>query len=189
VGADLRGVTSVSRFIVLSFAFLAWAFYEVSGGQDFQPRMSAAIAATEDTQQRHLKAQSQSLAKISSTRQTVDSQKETNLIVTRMIVADEISVGRGITSYSMTDAAIPNGRKLVFSLSTPDTSPQIRRIRANNVNMRTGPGTQFVVLDTLPADSRVKLLDDSVRGWVKLRSLDSGRVGWIQKRFISAYTS
>ena len=37
----------MSRFIFLSFAFLGWAFYEVSGGPDFQPRISAAVAATE----------------------------------------------------------------------------------------------------------------------------------------------
>lgn len=34
---DDLGVT-MTRFILLSFGFLAWAFYEMSGGADFEPR-------------------------------------------------------------------------------------------------------------------------------------------------------
>ena len=109
--------------------------------------------------------------------------------MTRMVIADETVPGRGITNYTMSATDVPNDRKLVFSLSTAEPSPEIRRIRADNVNMRTGPGTEFVVVDNLAVDTRVKLLDGSVRGWVKLRSLDSGRVGWVKRRFLSAFTS
>lgn len=176
----------MSRFIFLSFAFLGWAFYEVSGGPDFQPRISAAIAATEPSVQNAVNA-----APVTSHHPDpkLASMDETGLIVTRMIVADDPNPGRGIATYSLSNAEVPNSRKLVFSLSSTGPSPEIRRVRADNVNMRTGPGTQFVVVDNLPIDTRVKLLDGSVRGWVKLRSLDSGRVGWIQRRFISAYSS
>ena len=176
----------MSRFIFLSFAFLGWAFYEVSGGPDFQPRISAAVAATEPSVQN---AVSPTPVTSRHAETELESAGETSLIVTRMIVADDPNPGGGTTTYSISNAEVPNSRKLVFSLSTNGSSPEIRRIRANNVNMRTGPGTQFVVVDTLPSDTRVKLLDGSVRGWVKLRSLDSGRVGWIQRRFISSYSS
>lgn len=187
MGAELRGVTSVSRFIFLSFAFLGWAFYEVSGGPDFQPRISAAIAATESavpsSSTRRLEQPTASL------RENRSETSETGLIVTRMVIADETVPGRGITTYTMSATDVPNDRKLVFSLSTAEPSPEIRRIKADNVNMRTGPGTEFVVVDNLAVDTRVKLLDGSVRGWVKLRSLDSGRVGWVKRRFLSAFTS
>lgn len=178
----------MSRFIFLSFAFLGWAFYEVSGGPDFQPRLSAALAAVEE--QRPIATSLTQDSPPSVADKTNSAPLETGLIVTRMIVADETVPGRGVTTYSMTNNTLPHGRKLTFSLpAVGESSPQIRRVLGSNVNMRTGPGTQFVVVDNLPLDSRVKLLDGSVRGWVKLRSLDSGRVGWIQRRFISAFTS
>jgi hypothetical protein len=178
----------VSRFIFLSFAFLGWAFYEVSGGPDFQPRLSAALAAVEEQRTYATPLTQNSPPSVAD--ETYSAPSETGLIVTRMIVADETVPGRGVTTYSMTNNTLPHGRKLTFSLpAVGESSPQIRRVLGSNVNMRTGPGTQFVVVDNLPLDSRVKLLDGSIRGWVKLRSLDSGRVGWIQRRFISTFSS
>ena len=178
----------MSRFIFLSFAFLGWAFYEVSGGPDFQPRLSAALAAVEEPRTYATPLTQNSPPSVADESNSAPS--ETGLIVTRMIVADETVPGRGVTTYSMTNNTLPHGRKLTFSLpAVGESSPQIRRVLGSNVNMRTGPGTQFVVVDNLPLDSRVKLLDGSIRGWVKLRSLDSGRVGWIQRRFISTFSS
>ncbi|QTN34659.1 SH3 domain-containing protein [Cognatishimia activa] len=177
----------MSRFIFLSFAFLGWAFYEVSGGPDFQPRISAVIAATQNTSPTSSTIGVEQAA--IRLRENKTETSETGLIVTRMAIADETVPGRGITNYTMSATDVPNDRKLVFSLSTAEPSPEIRRIRADNVNMRTGPGTEFVVVDNLAVDTRVKLLDGSVRGWVKLRSLDSGRVGWVKRRFLSAFTS
>ena len=37
----------MKRFILLTFGFLGWAFYEMSGGADFQPA-SARMAANAD---------------------------------------------------------------------------------------------------------------------------------------------
>jgi len=36
----------MKRFIFVSFAFLAWAFYELSGGTDFQPRVATTPPAS-----------------------------------------------------------------------------------------------------------------------------------------------
>ncbi|NVK15227.1 MAG: SH3 domain-containing protein [Rhodobacteraceae bacterium] len=50
----------MSRFVLVSFAFLGWGFYELSGGADFEPRKErsdalqiakAAFAAPEETRQ------------------------------------------------------------------------------------------------------------------------------------------
>lgn len=189
MGAELRGVTSVSRFIFLSFAFLGWAFYEVSGGPDFQPRISAAIAATEISRPSTAVSKNLDAPDTAAVLQETSATQETGLIVTRMIVADAATPGQGITSYSMSSTLGRNAPKLMFSLSATGPSPDIRRITADKVNLRTGPGTDFVVVDNLSLATRVKLLDGSVRGWVKLRSLDSGRVGWIQRRFLTALAS
>lgn len=178
----------MNRFIVLSFAFLGWAFFEISGGTDFQPRFSAAIAAT-DPPTSITSAQIRAAQPTEAVVETASATQETSLIVTRMIVADRPVIEPGVTSYSISSKDISNDKRLVFSLGNSVSSADIRRIRADNVNVRTGPGTKFVVVDKLALDSRVILLDGSVDGWVKLRSLDSGRVGWTLRRFLSRYSS
>ncbi|WP_406648037.1 SH3 domain-containing protein [Aliisedimentitalea scapharcae] len=42
----------MSRFVVVSFAFLGWAFYELSGGADFQPPERPDQLAKQDVTQR-----------------------------------------------------------------------------------------------------------------------------------------
>ena len=37
------------RFIVISFALLGWAFYELSGGADFEPRKPRPEVAVAET--------------------------------------------------------------------------------------------------------------------------------------------
>lgn len=179
----------MSRFIFLSFAFLGWAFYEVSGGPDFQPRIAVALAATDSPATQSVLSAPVNAPATTEVVQTSKASQDTGLIVTRMIVADQATPGQGITSYSMSGTLSSNAPKLTFSLSATGPAPDIRRIRADKVNMRTGPGTEFVVVDNLSLDTRVKLLDGSVQGWVKLRSLDSGRVGWIQRRFLATLAS
>ncbi|MCP4819108.1 MAG: SH3 domain-containing protein, partial [Shimia sp.] len=34
----------MNKFVVVSFAFMAWAFYELSGGSDFEPKNRHEIA-------------------------------------------------------------------------------------------------------------------------------------------------
>ena len=183
VGAELRGVTSVSRFIFLSFAFMGWAFYEVSGGPDFKPQITATLATIDQAAQPPAASDAAPVFQL-GVRPAPEPPKEIPaLITTRMVRTDQ----RGDTTL-LPDGASRKTPKLVFSLSAyDDVAPEIKRIRSENVNMRTGPGTKFVVVDTLAMDSRVKLLDGSVDGWVKLRSLDSGRVGWVHRRFVSYF--
>ncbi len=55
----------------------------------------------------------------------------------------------------------------------------IREIRASRVNMRQGPGTNYSVLTRLLADDKVRVLEDSGTGWLRLKVDSTGRIGWI----------
>lgn len=55
----------------------------------------------------------------------------------------------------------------------------IRAVDGDRVNMRNGPGTSFSVLASLPRDTRVEVLTDPGDGWVRLRPINGGPVGWI----------
>ena len=66
--------------------------------------------------------------------------------------------------------------------STPeDTGPtsDIRTVKGTRVNLRSGPGTDYDVVDQLTQSTKVEILSDSGNGWVELRPVDGGPTGWI----------
>lgn len=52
-------------------------------------------------------------------------------------------------------------------------------VNANRVNLRNGPGTNHNVLGKLERDTQVELLAEADGSWVKLRVIETNRVGWM----------
>ena len=83
-----------------------------------------------------------------------------------------------------TAAVAPSG--ITFSgstqvaASTPTTGfSDIRSVKGDLVNMRSGPGTDYDVIDKLPQATQVEVLSSNGNGWVELRRVDSRETGWI----------
>jgi len=83
-----------------------------------------------------------------------------------------------------TAAVAPSG--ITFSgstqvaASTPTTGfSDIRSVKGDLVNMRSGPGTDYDVIDKLPQATQVEVLSSNGNGWVELRRVDSSETGWI----------
>ncbi|WP_375691674.1 SH3 domain-containing protein [Pseudooceanicola sp. LIPI14-2-Ac024] len=55
----------------------------------------------------------------------------------------------------------------------------MRRVTGTRVNMRNGPGITYGVLAQLVEGETVEVLRDGGNGWVKLRTEESGRIGWM----------
>lgn len=169
----------MTRFIILTFAFMAWAFYEVSGGSDFKPRQQAIIL------------RSDALAS-----QPIDSRPpHATLLKAPLLSTDIESViqqadTKRLNLNTPPMAALPpdayqSGKSRVFSLADFTSSPEnIAFVRGQNVNLRTGPGTRFMVVSQLRQNSVVKVLQAPHNGWIKLKSMETGRVGWISARFL-----
>ncbi len=67
-----------------------------------------------------------------------------------------------------------------------DVPRDIRRVEKSRVNLRMGPGTQYDVVMKLDAGAQVDVLETTGDGWVKLRVLDTGRIGWMAETLITA---
>nr|WP_247745136.1 SH3 domain-containing protein [Shimia sp. R11_0] len=52
--------------------------------------------------------------------------------------------------------------------------------------MRGGPGTSFGVLTVLTRGQEVQVLRENGNGWVKLRDEESGQIGWMSAKMITA---
>lgn len=62
----------------------------------------------------------------------------------------------------------------------------VRSVLKSRVNMRMGPGTKYNVVTKLDAGTQVELLQSPGNGWVKLRVVETGRIGWMADTLISA---
>ncbi|WP_299680235.1 SH3 domain-containing protein [uncultured Roseobacter sp.] len=197
----------MKRFIVLSFAFLGLAFYELSGGSDFDPiaaRNEAVLARSgvdlnagpsnpdagdtiEFVQADARPEVTQVSLNLTSLGDVLERQDSTTAEPTPTIAPQpEVASVTPVTFTRDEDVVLPS---LIFPGSTARASSDavnaaadprdLRSVSADRVNMRGGPGTRFDVVTQLQRDTRVEVLQDDGSGWVKLRPVDGGPEGWI----------
>lgn len=174
----------MTRFVFLSFAFIGWAFYEVSGGQDFAPAPPERLAALE-------RADAQP-----ATAQQEGPRDETEVDISAALAAESAPLPKPIpvsivsapvaTPDQERVALIPSPEELASVVVVEETPADIREVRGSRVNMRSGPGTQFSVLGTLRRGERVEVLREPGNGWAKLKVEDTGRIGWMASRLLQS---
>lgn len=200
----------MTRFILLTFGFLGWSFYELSGGADYEPRSDrdpvfapvVARAATDPV----------GAVPLVSTRQTA-TPAVTQASIPASIPASLVqnaSLSTGLPDEEpaqiavepakaavVTPAAAPavTETRVAITFDTPATSdaPEVadapadmRKVTGNRVNMRGGPGTGYSVVGKLTKGAEVEVLRDPGTGWLKLRSVESGQVGWMADWLVTA---
>mmetsp|Transcript_28995 Transcript_28995/g.55613 ORF Transcript_28995/g.55613 Transcript_28995/m.55613 type:complete len:187 (+) Transcript_28995:148-708(+) len=74
-----------------------------------------------------------------------------------------------------------------FSDDSPVTplGAEIRAVSGNSVNVRGGPGTNYSVVNRLVRGDEVEVLQDPGNGWVKLRPVTGGPIGWMADFLLS----
>ncbi len=199
----------MGKFILMTFGFLGWAFYEMSDGPDFQPasvRMAAATPAVEAVAPVKAKptapvsktakivpvdttppgfentAQDQQVSRVSLNLTTVrNAAKITNASLVNAVSYVPVNAG-STSSTAGTPAIIPS---LIVpgdsGAAAVDSSSfgDVRSVSGNRVNVRGGPGTDYGVVTKLERGDSVEILADNGDGWVKMRPLDGGPEGWM----------
>ncbi|MCM2562718.1 SH3 domain-containing protein [Lutimaribacter sp. EGI FJ00013] len=174
----------------MTFGFLGWSFYELSGGGDYAPRSGS------------LQAGGFSVFAPVAPAATINPAPPSSGDEVARAAFDPGELPR--VNVSLPSIAAPDRTKPVFekarvvSAATTPTAPapeavpapepqsDLREISGNVVNMRMGPGTKFNVATTLRRGDLVEVLDDPGTGWLNLRVVDTGRVGWIADFLVTA---
>ena len=205
----------MKRFIFLTFGFLGWAFFEMSGGVDFQPA-SARIAASDDEP-------SLVIQKVAAdrTRNVVEPAVISRAVASAPIAptpasfvpgsssgnASEVqNVSVSLTSLrTLDDNVAKPGNNDITANTAPIVIPSliapgdtettlievgsdtaIRSVSGNRVNVRGGPGTDYQVVTKLGRGDSVEVIHDNGDGWVKMRSLGGGQEGWMANFLLSS---
>ncbi|MDU8909647.1 SH3 domain-containing protein [Aestuariicoccus sp. MJ-SS9] len=161
----------MTRFILLTFVFLFWAFYEMSGGAGFQPGTAS--------------------------REIADDIPEP--AVTRADTG-MVDLTRLTPPTPLPDVALATARAAPVAAPVPPTAPaepaaapapaeaparEIWQVTGARVNLRAGPGTRYQVVTQLRRGDGVTILSDPGGGWVELRAVEGDRVGWMSANFLA----
>ena len=195
----------MKRFILLTFGFLGWAFYEMSGGADFEPKNAqmAASTATENEPKQVVVADEPAPAdpiqikKVTKTTPVdttppgfddtakADETRRVSLNLTteaaKKVPVTYVPVNPGNTTASDdTPAIIPS---LIVpndpGIAQVPVGGNIREVTGSSVNVRGGPGTDYGIVTKLGRGDTVEIIQDNGDGWVRMRPLDGGPEGWM----------
>lgn len=187
----------MARFILVTFAFLGWAFYEMSGGNEFEPASARLTNIKVDP----LKPVEEPALADASKLDGLEDQV-TRVALNLNSVEDVLS-GTGPRPAKLpqqtTEAVYENvpqqGESVAIiqslvdgadasnvvqvSAAADDAPYDVRSVSANRVNVRGGPGTDYNVVSRLVRGDEVEILEDSGNGWVLMRPMGGGETGWM----------
>jgi len=178
----------MKTFILLSFGFLGFAFYELSGGADFEPasarmaslKSSTAKTTSETSQGTATNAVAQAGNSSNVTRVALDLTNVSNAAAHATVVPAVVTSQAKIIDSAQTEQIIlPSLIATTQSSTTPDTIGDIRTVSGNRVNVRGGPSTSHGVVNKLTRGASVEILEDNGDGWVLMQPVDGGESGWI----------
>jgi len=171
---------------------MGWAFYEYSGGSDFDPAAARQNAVEARLAKMGAEPPLNTAADSRPTEDTV-TRVSLNLATLSDILGEErpepvnADTGPILPADEMVDP-VENAQVLpsiIFPGSTiaaaklTQTTTDVRIVNADNANVRGGPGTNFGVVSQLSSGAQVEVLDEPGNGWVQMRPVDGGPAGWI----------
>ncbi|MCX7566798.1 SH3 domain-containing protein [Sulfitobacter sp. F26169L] len=178
----------MKTFILLTFGFLAFAFYELSGGADFEPaskRMAQAEPqaiepeATETVVVAAANPQPDNTASITK----IDSNPSVTRVSLNLTnVNDAIAEATEPTVTDSTETPQIILPSLIANTNASDaaeTERDIRTVSGSRVNVRGGPSTDYGIVSKLTRGEAVQILEDNGDGWVRMKPVDGGETGWM----------
>lgn len=144
--------------IPVTFGLLGFAWYAMSGGAAFQPG-DTRVSVWADAH------------KAMPVRDTV-----TRSHINTPFLAD---IDEELAKIALVTSQRPAPQPAVVE------QVEYLRVSGLRVNLRKKPNTKSAVLTQLTQGQEVEVLASNDTGWVRLRSLDGDRIGWMSKDFLT----
>lgn len=201
------------RFIFVTFAFLGSAFYFLSGGGNYVPAPNSIQARAQaegstlfawpdpaPTQTRVADAapdtsktpddNTVSRAVVSLSDLSLAAKAQTGAVRLQLASADSRQFPLPLPTEAAAYLDVETSDDIAMAIARDVTvaSPiaDVRKVTGSNVNMRSGPGTKFSRLARLSGGTAVAVLRDPGDGWLKIRVVETGRVGWMADWLVTA---
>ncbi len=184
--------------MIATFLLLGWVFFELSGGTSFVPETREAVIAEAETTApdtaptpQVTRAATTQLVSISlpvTTAPVADAPADIvdeGAIAEAVAVADTIPVpAPEVTPVALTETvAAPAAPVAPAPVAAPVLD--IRQVAGSRVNMRSGPSTDYRVLDTLDGGTETEVILVNADGWAQIRVISTGAEGWMAERLLT----
>ncbi|MBB3992678.1 hypothetical protein GGR95_000297 [Sulfitobacter undariae] len=182
----------MKTFILLTFGFLTFAFYQLSGGADFEPASAQIAEETEAPAVQTRPVVEPVIAAAAIDTAVIAALEDSDATVTRVsmdLTNVEAAAATQQTQPSSTAQIIDSSDTpqiiLPSLIATTNTSApaandsNVRLVSGNRVNVRGGPSTDYGVISRLNRGDEVRILEDNGNGWVLMQPLDGGESGWM----------
>lgn len=179
------------RFILITFAVLAFAFWHLSGGSGFEPEQRA--EAPKPVAEPAPQPSPQPTATPEPAPEPAPQPIVTPEPESQPEPAPQPVPRAAEPNPPVVTSPAPRPASPAVTPETPATEPvpapaDLRQVDATRVNMRSGPSTDYRVLDTLTQGTRVQVLEIDTAGaepWAKLRVVNTGLEGWMAEIFLT----
>lgn len=190
----------MTRLFVLTFAFLGWSWYEMSGGSEFEPGENG-IRALAKVESEDLPVVEPQVTEVAET--VVEPQPQVTRSTNSGVELAKVSAasfpqqtrvvtvvphpGKIGSAGSAASEAIVKGETIaapVLAAASAAAAVDYRVVTGNRVNLRAGPSTSYDVVTKLRRGDDVEVLQDPGTGWVKLRAFEGNSVGWMSADFL-----
>ena len=167
---------------------LVWAFFELSGGQDFEPALATSIsevvAPSDDVDPIDRSFDREEVARAATDALRSIEFDDHEVAAAPVNVVTDAALWKASTDAE-TSAIIENILDHVVTVVAAVPSDEnLYAFSVNRGNMRNGPSTRNGVIAKLERGTAVQLLPSSSGSWVKLRVVETNRVGWISKKLL-----
>lgn len=182
------------RFIVITFGFLGFSFYELSGGADYQAATGsrqalAAERAHADAQRKLAEAQSKPAEQapvpvVTATPEPADAI----VVLTSLNTSTDVDAPAQKPAATTPDTPVVDLAKAEELVSPEVAKPtlDLREVTGNRVNLRRGPGTDYPAVGKLARGDTVQVISETGDGWIKLRVSETGRIGYMADFLLTA---
>ncbi len=197
-------------FIILSFLFLGWLYWELSDGSAFEPEAPPGAVAEAPPEPAEPPATAPAEAEVEALAAAAEVPAPApEEPAAPAPPAAEVEVTRGDASLDTIAAAasrplpeapsVPLAPVEALAALAPDLARPVgetveaalaeegaaalRQVTGDRVNMRAGPGTGFEVVGQLTAGQMAEVLEAD-GNWLRVRGED-GAEGWMSARFLA----
>ena len=190
----------MNKFVLIAFAFMGFAFYELSGGSDFVPGNNSLtvfapappVVAASVVDRHAVVARADTTAVDTQRVDPVSAPVAEVVEVEQPTAQPDILQGVALASVAAPVEPAPIPEPVVEAVAEPEpepapvVEPDLRFVDGDRVNLRGGPGTDYAVVGKLLRDDMVEVLKDEGNGWLHLRVSATGDEGWMADWLLTA---
>lgn len=151
----------MSKFIIGTFLMLGIRFYELSGGSDFEPEIRPIAQTVIETK----------LLEVVPFDAPIVTRADVEII-------PFVAIEKARVFPASIEATPP-------AAAIPVTFIDMRQVSGRRVNMRSGPGTNYGVLDTQTRGTQTEVIEVNANGWARIRVTTTDQVGWMSSRLLT----